>query len=145
MNNATLALTIQTMYWFKQWLDTAEMSCMTNRVELMNSVRFLCASQVLCHRSDGDWMTIRVVRVWFKIWSDWLQMGQIWDFLRLVSVHFGAPAPKCTETDLKKSHICPIWGNLTQFGSHIWHPWQWVLCKEKVGQNHQRGSWTTQR
>ena len=21
-----------------------------------------------------------------------------------------APAPKCTENDLKKSHICPIWG-----------------------------------
>ena len=29
------------------------------------------------------------------------QMGQIWDFLRSV---------ECTETDLKKSHICPILG-----------------------------------
>ena len=34
-------------------------------------------------------------------------MWQIWDFLNTT--------PKCTETDLKKYHICPIWANLTQF------------------------------
>ena len=33
-------------------------------------------------------------------------MEQIWVFLR--SVWLGKP--KCTETDLKKSQICPIWG-----------------------------------
>ena len=43
-------------------------------------------------------------QIWHQIGSDWPQMGQIWDFLKSVSVHFG------TETDLKKSKICPIWG-----------------------------------
>ena len=52
----------------------------------------------------------RVVQFAIQIGSDWSHMGQICDFLRSVSVHFGAGAPKCTETDLKKSQICPIWG-----------------------------------
>ena len=43
----------------------------------------------------------RDVKFGIQIGSDWPQMGQIWDFLRSVSVHFGEP--KCTETDLKKS------------------------------------------
>ena len=39
------------------------------------------------------------LRVWdvkfaIQIGSDWPQMGQIWDFLRSVSVHFGAPAER---------------------------------------------------
>ena len=38
--------------------------------------------------------------------SDWSQMGQIWDFLKSVSVHLGAGVP-----DL--SHLR---ANLTQFG-----------------------------
>ena len=29
---------------------------------------------------------------------------------------------QCTETDLKKSQICPIWANLTKFWCQIWHP-----------------------
>ena len=48
-------------------------------------------------------------------------MGKIWDFLISVSVHLNVlklilksprfvAEPKCNETDLKKSHICPIWG-----------------------------------
>ena len=54
-----------------------------------------------------------------QIGSDVPQMGQIWDFLRSVSVHFGAGAPKCTETDLKKYQICSNLGaNLTQFVSN---------------------------
>ena len=39
-------------------------------------------------------------------------MVQIWDFLRSFSVHFGSASQKCTETDLKKSQICPIWGTI---------------------------------
>ena len=29
---------------------------------------------------------------WWQIGTDWLQMGQIWDFLRSVSVRFGSAA-----------------------------------------------------
>ena len=35
------------------------------------------------------------------------QIGQIWDFLRSVSVQFQLAEQKYTETDLKKSRICP--------------------------------------
>ena len=37
-------------------------------------------------------------------------MGQIWDFLRSVSVHFESLFKISFSTDLKKSQICPIWG-----------------------------------
>ena len=63
----------------------------------------------------------RDVKFRVQIGSDWRQMGQIWDFLR-ASEHFVTNlglfkisfstfwrgAPKCTDTDLKKSQICPI-------------------------------------
>ena len=39
-------------------------------------------------------------------------MGQIWEFLRAISVHFG------TETDLKNFQICPILGQSVP----IWMP-----------------------
>ena len=61
-------------------------------------------------------------------------MGQICEFLRLVSVHSGSASqiwhtcwvmvsvllgePKCAETDLKKFQIYPIWVNLTKFGAN---------------------------
>ena len=57
-----------------------------------------------------------------QIGSDWPQMGQMWDFLRSIFSTFWFDKPKCTEilsysasqnvlkTDMKKSHICPIWG-----------------------------------
>ena len=32
---------------------------------------------------------------------------------------FGLTEPKCTETDLKKSQICPIQGYLTLFGTNL--------------------------
>ena len=38
--------------------------------------------------------------------SDWPQMGQIWDFLRSVSVYFGAPRQNVLNLILKS----PIWG-----------------------------------
>ena len=68
----------------------------------------------------------RDVNLAFKLGQIVPKMGQIWDFLRSVSVHFSSDgtnlglfkisistfwrgAPKCTETDLKKAQIiCPI-------------------------------------
>ena len=53
----------------------------------------------------------RDVKFGIKIWSDWLQMEQMWDFLRSVSVHL--------DSAKKKSQNCPIWrANLTQFGAN---------------------------
>ena len=48
-------------------------------------------------------------------------MGQIWDFLRPVSEHFGLGEPKCTETDLnlKSPRFVPFRANLTQFKNQI--------------------------
>ena len=54
------------------------------------------------------------VKIAIQIGSYWSQMGQIWDFLRSVSVHFGShetdlAEPKCTETDLENDlEKCPI-------------------------------------
>ena len=33
----------------------------------------------------------RIIKFGIQIGSDWPKMGQIWDFLRSVSVHFGSP------------------------------------------------------
>ena len=40
----------------------------------------------------------------------WPQMRQIWNILRSVFSTVWLAEPNCTETDLKKSQICPIWG-----------------------------------
>ena len=42
-------------------------------------------------RNPWWWVTNRDVKFGLQIGSDWSQMGQIWDILRSVSVHFGAP------------------------------------------------------
>ena len=44
---------------------------------------------------------------------DGLQMRKIWDVLRSVFSIFWLVEPKCTETDLRKSQMCPFWANLT--------------------------------
>ena len=36
-------------------------------------------------------------------------MGQIWDFFKIIFSTFWLGEPKCTETDLKKSQMYPIW------------------------------------
>ena len=48
----------------------------------------------------------------FQIWSDWPQIEQIWDFLRSVSVRFGALI-------LKSPRFIPFGVNLTQFGTNL--------------------------
>ena len=48
------------------------------------------------------------------IGSDWPEMGQVWDFLRSVSVHFGSPIQNVLKLILKVpnlSHLVPIWPN----------------------------------
>ena len=49
-------------------------------------------------RSDSDTLNHlqiphRDAKFGIQIVSDWRQKGQIWDFLRSVSVHFGSPVP----------------------------------------------------
>ena len=43
-------------------------------------------------------------------------MGQIWDFLRSVSVHFGSPSQNVLKLILKSHRFVPFGTNLTQFG-----------------------------
>ena len=44
-------------------------------------------------------------------------MGQIRGFFRSDFSAFGAPAPNALKSDLKKSRICPIWGQCDHFGA----------------------------
>ena len=50
------------------------------------------AKSEVCSSSNSTGVNPPGVSGYPKIGSDWLQMGQIWDFLRSVSVHFGARA-----------------------------------------------------
>ena len=73
-----------------------------------NSSAVICLTDLIISPATGScrWLlshTHRDGKIGFQIGSDWPKMGQIWDFLR-------SGAPKCTETDLKKSQICPILG-----------------------------------
>ena len=58
----------------------------------------------------------RGCQVWLKIGSDWLQMGQILDFLRSVSVWLGEP--KLMKSDLENSRICLIWPSVSVKTNH---------------------------
>ena len=50
-------------------------------------------------------------------------MGQIWDFLRSVSVHFGAPRQNVLKQIFKSPRFVPFGANLTKFGNNIWQPY----------------------
>ena len=52
---------------------------------LQKSRMKLCSVQKECDKL----MQYRDLKFGIQIASDWPQMGQIWDFLRSVSVHFG--------------------------------------------------------
>ena len=58
-----------------------------------------------------------------NIWSDLPQMGQIWDFLRSVSEHFGSPSQNVLNLILKSLRFVPFEANLNQFWCQIWHPY----------------------
>ena len=65
----------------------------------------------VCRRStQGCQICIQIV-------SDWPQMGQIWDFLRSVSVHFGAPRQNVLKLILKSPRFVLFGANLSQFGT----------------------------
>ena len=53
------------------------------------------------------------VKFAIQIGSDWPQMGQIWDFLRSVSVHFGAVRQNVLKLVLKSPRFVPFGVNLT--------------------------------
>ena len=42
-----------------------------------------------------NYLVVKWCRIWPQNGSGWIQMGQIWDFLRSVSVHFGSPRTSC--------------------------------------------------
>ena len=60
-------------------------------------------------------MESRDVRFGIQIVSDWPQMGQIWDFLRSVSVHFGSASQNVLKLILKYPTFVPFEANLTHF------------------------------
>ena len=62
---------------------------------------------------DGD------VKFDIQIWSYLPQMGQIWDFLRSVSVHFGAGRQNALKLILKSPRFVSFGANLTQFGCQV--------------------------
>ena len=51
------------------------------------------------------------------------QIGQIWDFLRSVSIHFGSPSQNVLKLILKSPRFVSFGADLTQFGCQIWHLW----------------------
>ena len=50
-----------------------------------------------------------------KLGLEWPQMGQIWDFLRSVSVHFGSASQNVLKPILKSLIFVPFGAILTQF------------------------------
>ena len=69
-------------------------------------------------------------------------MGQIWDILRSVSVHFCPPSQNVLKLILKSPRFVPFRTNLTQFACQIKQPCDrqtWSLCwdvrsRHKLGQ-----------
>ena len=71
----------------------------------------------------GDEVTLvcvshRDVKFGIQIGSVWLQIGQIWDFLRSVSVHFGSLSQNVLILILKRSRFMPLLGQ----SDPIWVP-----------------------
>ena len=60
---------------------------------------------------------IRDVKYGIQIGSDWPKMGQIWDFLRSVSVNFGSSSQNVLKLVLKSLRFVPFRLNLTDFGA----------------------------
>ena len=72
-----------------------------------------CDEMLKLHVHIGD------VKFCIQIGSDWPQIGHIWDFLRSVSVHFGAGRQNVLKLILKSPRYVPFGANLTQFGYQI--------------------------
>ena len=60
-------------------------------------------------------------------------MGQIWDFLRSVSVHFGSANKHVLENGLIKSQNCPILvTSVIDIGVKLRLPEQWNSCERQL-------------
>ena len=77
-----------------------------------------------------------------RIGADWPQVGQIWDFLRSVSVHIGAPRQNVLKLILKSPRFVPFGANLTQFeatltppGHYAWAEVFWDVPDVVLGGN----------
>ena len=57
--------------------------------------------------------------MWHQIGSDYPQMGQMWDFLRSISVHFGSQSQNVLKLILKSPTFVRFWANLTKFDANI--------------------------
>ena len=82
------------------------------KAHLANKDRHLC-------RQEQTMTDTRDLNFGINIESNWLQMGQIWDFLRSVSVHFGSPSQNVLKLILKRPRFVTFEANLTQFGCQI--------------------------
>ena len=65
---------------------------------------------------------------WTQTGSYWPQMGQIRDFSRSVL------------SQLKKSHICPMWGQSDPMWGKLWQPWH-LFTSKWVEFTHLLGMW----
>ena len=57
---------------------------------------------------------------------NWVRLapnGTILGLSRIDFSTFWLGEPKCTETDLKKSHICRVWGQSDPISGLYRHPW----------------------
>ena len=79
-------------------------------------------------RLAPDGINLGLFKIRFS--TDWPEMGQIWDFLRSVSVHFGAPRQNVLNLILKSPRFVPFGANLIHFGCEIPHP-----CSQSVNVN----------
>ena len=83
--------------------------------DLDNTPQSTCLIPSLC--------TPRGCQIWH---TNWVRLAPNGKNLGLFKISFSTSwlgKPKFTETDLKKSQICPILANLTQIGYEIWHSW----------------------
>ena len=89
----------------------------------------VCVSSLIgfSHKSDlsesftGMWD----VKFDIQIGSDCPKMGQIWDFLRSVSVHFGSLSQNVLNLILKSPRFVPFWDNLIHFRTKSHNPGTW--------------------
>ena len=59
-------------------------------------------------------------------------MGQIWGFLRSVSVYFGSASQNLLKLILISPRFVLFGANLSQFGCQIWHPYHSVYRSELI-------------
>ena len=72
----------------------------------------------MCKHEHGDLYTFYITPADVSLDSKVVRLAPNGINVGLFKISFSTfwlTEPKCTETDLKKSQICPIWDNLTKF------------------------------